>query len=74
MLICWCLNLIMLSASAYDALRGIITLPCGRPLQDYIHYIKSGVGIQLEVTQQLMKVVQMETFEDWQKYVAFLMR
>ena len=41
-------------------------------MQDYTHYIKSGVGIQPEVTQQLMKVVQMETFEDWQKYVAVI--
>lgn len=62
----------MLSASAYDACRGIITLPCGRTLQDYTHYIKPGVGIQPEVTQQLRKEVQMETLEDWKKYAAVI--
>ena len=72
MLIRWCLHLRMLSPAAYDALRGIITLPCGRTLQDYTHYIKSGVGIQPEVTKQLMQEVQIETLQDWQKYVAVI--
>lgn len=70
MLIRWCLNLKMLSSSAYDSLRRILTLPCGRTLQDYTHFIKAGVGIQADVTRQLMSEVKIETLEDWQKYVT----
>lgn len=44
----------MISSSAYNALRGILTLPGGRTLQDYTHFIQAGVGIQMEVTKQLM--------------------
>ena len=60
----------MLSPAAYDALRGVLTLPCGRTLQDYTHCIKAGVGIQVKVTEQLRKEVQMESLEEHQKYVA----
>ena len=70
MLIRWCLHLRMISSAAYDALRDILTLPCGRTLQDYTHYIKAGVGIQATVTDQLMKEAQIELLEEWQKYVA----
>ena len=34
-LIHWCLSLKMKSTAAYDALRGVLMLPCGRTLQDY---------------------------------------
>ena len=60
----------MISNSAYDALRGILTLPCGQTLQDYTHFIKAGVGIQMEVTQQLMDEAIIDTLQDSQKYVA----
>ena len=70
MLIRWCLHLRMLSSSAYDSLRGILQLPCGRTLQDYTHYIKAGVGIQSEVTAQLMKEAKIDGCEEYQKYVG----
>ena len=70
MLIRWCLHLKMMSSSAYDALRGILTLPCGRTLQDYTHFIKAGVGIQTEVTEQLMTEAKIDTLQDSRKYVA----
>lgn len=70
MVIRWCLHLKMMSSSAYDVLRGILTLPCGRTLQDYTHYIKAGVGIQTEVTKQLMSETKIDTLQDWQKYVS----
>ena len=54
----------MKSSSAYDALRGILILPCGRTLQDYTHFIKAGVGIQTEVTKQLMAEAKIDTLED----------
>ena len=47
MLIRWCLHLRMLSPAAYDALRGVLTLPCGQTLQDYAHCITAVVGIQV---------------------------
>ena len=63
----------MISSSAYDALRGILTLPSGRTLQDYTHFIKAGIGIQTDVTKQLMCEAKIETLQDWQKYVAVVL-
>ena len=40
MLIRWCLHLKMLSSAAYDSLRGILRLPCGRTLQDYTRSVE----------------------------------
>ena len=72
MLIHWCLHLKMISSTAYDTLRHILVLPCGRTLQDYTHFIKAGVGIQTDVTTQLLSVAKMDTLEDYQKYVALI--
>lgn len=72
MLIRWCLFLRMKSSSAYDALRGILKLPCGRTLQDYTRWVKAGQGIQPEVTKQLMDEVKMDSLQEWQKYVAVI--
>ena len=72
MLIRWCLHLRMISSTAYDTLRGILVLPCGRTLQDYTHFIKAGVGVQADVTKQLLYVSKMNTLEDYQKYVALV--
>ena len=60
----------MLSSSAYDSLRGILQLPCGRTLQDYTHYIKAGVGIQSEVTAKVIKEPKIDGCEEYQKYVG----
>ena len=70
MLIRWCLHLKMMSSAAYDALRGVLTLPCGRTLQDYTRWIQAGVGIQPEVTEQLMKEAKIDSLQEWKKYVA----
>ena len=70
MLIRWCLHLKTMSSAAYDAFRGVLTLPCGRTLQDYTRWIKAGVGIQPEVTEQLMKEAKIDSLQEWQKYVA----
>ena len=53
MLIRWCLHLRMLSGSAYDALSRVLVLPTDRTLRDYTHFIKGGIGIQVDVTNQL---------------------
>ena len=57
MLIKWCLNLKLLSNSAYNALRitGFLTLPSERTLRDYIHYFSNNPGFQNEVHQQLLE-------------------
>ena len=52
----WCLNLKLLSSSAYHALRssGFVTLPSERTLRDYTNYFKNKPGFQDEVDQQLL--------------------
>ena len=63
-LVRWCLHLRMLSSSAYDTLRRVLVLPCGCTLRDYTHYIKAGIGIQPDVTQQLLTAIKYDTLED----------
>ena len=72
MLICWCLHLRMLSGSAYDTLRNVLVLPTDRTLRDYTHFIKSGTGIQVKVTQQLINEANVDDLEDWQKFVGII--
>ena len=51
LMIKWCLNLKLLSGSAYHALRtsGFVKLPSERTLRDYIHYFSNEPGFQQEV-------------------------
>jgi len=70
MIIRWCLHLKMLSSGAYNVLRRVLVLPCGRTLRDYTHFIQAGVGIQAEVTQQLMTAVNMDDLKDYEKHVS----
>ena len=73
MLIRWCLHLKMLSTSAYESLRGILQLPCGRTLQDYTRWVKGDCGVQPEVTEhELQDEAKIDSLEEWQKYVAVL--
>ena len=60
----------MLSSAAYNELRGLLKLPCGRTLQDYTRWVKADVGVQPDVTEQLLKESKYETLQEWQKYVA----
>ena len=57
MMIKWCLNLKLMSSSAYSALRtsGALTLPSERTLHDYTHFIKPDVGFSNEVTSIFQK-------------------
>ena len=73
MMIRWCLHLHMLSSAAYNAIRssGVITLPSQRTLRDYTRWIESGVGIQPEVTAQLVQEAKKPTHqEDLRSHVA----
>ena len=72
MMIRWCLHLKMLSSSAYNSLRRVLTLPCGRTLQDYTHYIEADSGVQPEVTEQLVEAAELRSLPEWKKYVALV--
>lgn len=58
-LIKWCLNLKLLSSSAYHAMRtsGFLKLPSERTLRDYIHYFSSKPGFQKEVHDLLLESI-----------------
>ena len=73
-LIKWCLNLKLLSTSAYHALRtsGFIKLPSERTLYDYTHYFIQKPGFQDEVNSQLVDEVQKLNLQDTRKFVGLL--
>ena len=72
MIIRWCLQLKMISSGAYNVLRRVLVFPCGHILRDYTHFIRAGVGIQAEVTEQLMSAVNMKNLNEYEKYVSVL--
>ena len=74
MLIKWCLNLKLLSSSAYHALRtsGFLTLPSERTLTDYVHYFASRPGFQNEVHQQLIEEVNLMKLSESKRYVSLI--
>ena len=72
MIIRWCLHLHMLSSSAYNALSNVLVLPSDRTLRDYTHYIKAGMGVQVDVTKQLMSEAKIDSLEEWQKFVTLV--
>ena len=74
MLIKWCLNLKLLSNSAYNALRttGFLTLPSERTLRDYIHYFSNNAGFQNEVHQQLLEELNLLRLPETKKYVSLI--
>ena len=55
----WCLNLKLLSTSAYHALRtsGFVTLPSERTLRDYTSYFSNQPGFMNEIDNQLFAEV-----------------
>ncbi len=59
----WCLNLKLLSSSAYHSLRtsGFVKLPSERTLRDYTHFIKSKPGFYSDLDQYLLKSAVGET-------------
>ena len=73
-LIRWCLNLKLLSSSAYHALRtsGFIKLPSERTLRDYIHYFTNRPGFQEEVHQQLLQEAKIESLPENRRFVSLI--
>ena len=66
MIVRWCLNLKLLSTSAYQSMRsaGFINLPSERTLRDYSHYIESAERFQNEVEDQLRKETKYDSLEE----------
>ena len=71
----WCLNLKLLSTSAYHALRtsGFMKLPSERTLRDYTHYVKARTGFQEDVEVELVKEVGLDDLPEWKKHVVLLL-
>ena len=67
-----CLHLKFKSSSSYDALRstGVLTLPSERTLRDYTHWMKSEVGFQSVVNEQL--IMEADVKEEKDKYVVLV--
>lgn len=74
-LIKWCLNLKLLSSSAYHAMRtsGFLKLPSERTLRDYVHYFSSRPGFQEEVHQQLLGEVKVESLPENRRFVCLVL-
>ena len=55
----WCLNLLLMSGSAYRAMRdsGFVKLPSERTLRDYTNYFEVKTGFQDEVDEQLIQEI-----------------
>ena len=75
LLIKWCLNLKLLSSSAYSAMRtsGFLTLPSERTLQDYVHHFKDKPGFQKEVHELLLQEMKLETNPEKRRYVCLIL-
>ena len=71
----WCLNLKLLSGSAYHALRtsGFIKLPSERTLRDYVHYFSNKPGFQPEVLGQLLKEANLQALPPSRRFVALIL-
>ena len=70
----FCLNLKLLSTSAYHSLRtsGFMKLPSERTLRDYTHHFVSKAGFQEEVDDQLLAEIKQLNLPDSRRYVAIL--
>ena len=70
----WCLNLKLLSTSAYRALQtsGFVKLPSEQTLQDYMHYVKARMGFQEDVEAELVKEVGLDDLPGWKQHVVLL--
>ena len=70
----WCLNLKLLSSSAYHALRtsGFVKLPSERTLRDYTNYFTNKPGFMDEVDEQLMSEIS-PNLPASRRFIALLM-
>ena len=75
LMIRWCLNLKLLSATSYHTMRsaGFIKLPSERTLRDYTHYFNSKTGFQQEVNEQLRKESKLSELSESRKYCGLVL-
>ena len=74
LMIKWCLNLQLISSSAYHCVRtsGFLKLPSQRTLRDYTHYFKSVAGFNPDVNLQLQREVDLQSLSVSKRYVALV--
>ena len=65
----WCLNLKLLSTSAYHSLRtsGFMKLPSERTLR--LYFFQSKVGFQAETDKMLIEEAKLKGLPEWKKFV-----
>lgn len=75
LIIRWCLNLKVLSSSAYHATRtsGFMKLPSECTLHDYTSYFKSQPGLQWEVNEQLSQEAKVDMLPEQQAYCSLIL-
>ena len=75
LMIKWCVNLKLISSSAYNALRtsGFLKLPSERTLRDYSNVFESKVGFQDEVDKQLLDEVNAKSLPPSRKFVGLIL-
>ena len=74
LMIKWCLNLKLISTSAYHTLcsSGFLRLQSERTLRDYTNYVKCQTGFQPEVNEQLQKEASIDFLPSSKQFVALL--
>ena len=74
MMVKWCLNLKLLSSSAYHSLRssGFVKLPSERTLRDYTNYFQSKPGFQPEVDRMLLEEASRHGSSQMNTYVVII--
>ena len=72
----WCLNLKLLSSSAYHAMKtsGFVKLPSERTLRDYTNYIKEKPGsFHPEVLKMLQEEAKIESIPESKRFVVIVL-
>ena len=74
MMIRWCLNLKLLSSSAYHAMRtsGIMQLPSEHTLRDYTNYFQNKTGFQHEINALLADESKVNELPEIRKYCGLV--
>ena len=72
MIIKWCLNIKLMSSSAYRIIRssGVLKLPSERTLRVYTHFIKPSTGFSVAVDNQLQQEARLESISSSQRHVC----
>ena len=74
LIIRWCINLKLMSSSAYHAMRstGFLKLPSERTLRDYTNYFKHQTGYQPEVIRELQQEAKLESLPENRKFCSIV--